>query len=68
MKILGTNCRSYAVAAANHVHTKCKLVNGVYVITLDSPNVKVRDLDIITSKLCHQSSYKMLNKWVTLLK
>ncbi|XP_013133939.1 PREDICTED: trifunctional enzyme subunit alpha, mitochondrial [Papilio polytes] len=42
-----TNCRSYAVAAANHVHTKCKLVNGVYVITLDSPNVKVNTLNTV---------------------
>ncbi|XP_045487559.1 trifunctional enzyme subunit alpha, mitochondrial [Pieris rapae] len=37
--------RSFAAAAANNVHTKCKLVNGVYVITLDSPNVKVNSLN-----------------------
>ncbi|XP_068620793.1 trifunctional enzyme subunit alpha, mitochondrial [Battus philenor] len=39
------NYRSYTVAAGGHVHTKCKLVNGVYVITLDSPNVKVNTLN-----------------------
>ncbi|XP_045520715.1 trifunctional enzyme subunit alpha, mitochondrial [Pieris brassicae] len=37
--------RSFAAVAANNVHTKCKLVNGVYVITLDSPNVKVNSLN-----------------------
>ncbi|CAF4758109.1 unnamed protein product [Pieris macdunnoughi] len=37
--------RSFAAAATNNVHTKCKLVNGVYVITLDSPNVKVNSLN-----------------------
>lgn len=38
--IIGIYTRNYA-AAATAVHTKCKLVNGVYVITLDSPGVKV---------------------------
>lgn len=33
--------RTFAAAAASQAHTKCKLVNGVYVVTLDSPNVKV---------------------------
>ncbi|OWR50827.1 hydroxyacyl-coenzyme A dehydrogenase [Danaus plexippus plexippus] len=37
--------RTLAAAATSHVHTKCKLVNGVYVITLDSPNVKVNSLN-----------------------
>ncbi|CAK1549982.1 unnamed protein product [Leptosia nina] len=37
--------RTFAAAAASNVHTKCKLVNGVYVITLDSPNVKVNSLN-----------------------
>ncbi|XP_072936739.1 trifunctional enzyme subunit alpha, mitochondrial [Epargyreus clarus] len=36
--------RNYAVAGTQ-VHTKCKLVNGVYVVTLDSPNVKVNSLN-----------------------
>ncbi|XP_075992393.1 monolysocardiolipin acyltransferase Mtpalpha [Anticarsia gemmatalis] len=45
MKYLtGLQSRTYA-AAASQVHTKCKLVNGVYVITLDSPNVKVNSLN-----------------------
>ncbi|CAH2104548.1 unnamed protein product [Euphydryas editha] len=38
--------RSYAAAATSQVHTKCKLVNGVYVVTLDSPNVKVNSLNV----------------------
>ncbi|CAG4998802.1 unnamed protein product [Parnassius apollo] len=38
-------CRSYTAAASSQVHTKCKLVDGVYVITLDSPNVKVNTLN-----------------------
>lgn len=33
--------RTFAAAAGSQTHTKCKLVNGVYVVTLDSPNVKV---------------------------
>ncbi|XP_039764703.1 trifunctional enzyme subunit alpha, mitochondrial [Pararge aegeria] len=37
--------RNFAAAAASQVHTKCKLVNGVYVVTLDSPNVKVNSLN-----------------------
>ncbi|XP_052747083.1 trifunctional enzyme subunit alpha, mitochondrial [Bicyclus anynana] len=37
--------RNFAAAASSQVHTKCKLVNGVYVITLDSPNVKVNSLN-----------------------
>ncbi|CAH0725904.1 unnamed protein product, partial [Brenthis ino] len=37
--------RSFAAAATSQVHTKCKLVNGVYVVTLDSPNVKVNSLN-----------------------
>lgn len=37
--------RHYAAAAASQVHTKCKLVNGVYVVTLDSPNAKVNSLN-----------------------
>lgn len=45
MKYLaGMQSRTYA-AAATQVHTKCKLVNGVYVITIDSPNVKVNSLN-----------------------
>ncbi|XP_026727289.1 trifunctional enzyme subunit alpha, mitochondrial [Trichoplusia ni] len=44
MKYLtGVQSRNYA--AANLVHTKCKIVNGVYVITLDSPNTKVNSLN-----------------------
>lgn len=42
--VTGMHSRSYA-AAASQVHTKCKLVNGVYVVTLDSPNVKVNSLN-----------------------
>ncbi|KAJ0181912.1 hypothetical protein K1T71_002634 [Dendrolimus kikuchii] len=38
--------RNYAAAAASQVHTKCKIVNGVYVITIDSPNVKVNSLNV----------------------
>lgn len=34
----------HLAAAASGVHTKCKLVNGVYVVTLDSPGVKVNTL------------------------
>ncbi|XP_041984989.1 trifunctional enzyme subunit alpha, mitochondrial [Aricia agestis] len=37
--------RTFAAAAATHTHTKCKMVNGVYVITLDSPGVKVNSLN-----------------------
>ncbi|KAG6459318.1 hypothetical protein O3G_MSEX011310 [Manduca sexta] len=44
MFLTGIHSRTYA-AAASQVHTKCKLVNGVYVITLDSPNVKVNSLN-----------------------
>ncbi|KAL4708113.1 hypothetical protein ACJJTC_009892 [Scirpophaga incertulas] len=36
--------RNYA-ATANAVHTKRKMVNGVYVVTLDSPNTKVNSLN-----------------------
>ncbi|XP_063376318.1 trifunctional enzyme subunit alpha, mitochondrial [Cydia fagiglandana] len=43
--LAGFQSRNYAAAAANHVHTKCKIVNGVYVVTLDSPNVKVNSLN-----------------------
>ncbi|KOB66367.1 Hydroxyacyl-coenzyme A dehydrogenase, partial [Operophtera brumata] len=39
--LTGVHSRGYAAAAG--VHTKCKIVNGVYVVTLDSPNVKVID-------------------------
>ncbi|GBP60910.1 Trifunctional enzyme subunit alpha, mitochondrial [Eumeta japonica] len=42
----GVYSRNFAAAAvAGKVHTKCKIVNGVYVITLDSPNVKVNSLN-----------------------
>lgn len=47
-KIKLLNCmhsRNFAAAAASQAHTKCKLVNGVYVVTLDSPNVKVNTLN-----------------------
>lgn len=37
---VGFQSRTYA-AAATEVHTKCRNVNGVYVVTIDSPNVKV---------------------------
>ncbi|XP_045511230.1 trifunctional enzyme subunit alpha, mitochondrial [Colias croceus] len=37
--------RTFAAAATSNVHTKCKLVNGVYVVTIDSPNVKVNSLN-----------------------
>ncbi|XP_037977097.2 trifunctional enzyme subunit alpha, mitochondrial [Plutella xylostella] len=40
----GLQTRSYA-AGASQVHTRCKNVNGVYVVTLDSPNVKVNSLN-----------------------
>ncbi|CAB3230970.1 unnamed protein product [Arctia plantaginis] len=43
--ITGLQRRAYAAAAASQAHTKCKLVNGVYVVTLDSPNVKVNSLN-----------------------
>ncbi|XP_073941880.1 monolysocardiolipin acyltransferase Mtpalpha [Choristoneura fumiferana] len=43
--LTGFQSRHYAAAAASHVHTKCKIVNGVYVVTLDSPNVKVNSLN-----------------------
>lgn len=48
--VSGLQNRNFAAAAASQVHTKCKLVNGVYVITLDSPNVKVsvRKYNIVT--------------------
>lgn len=38
--------RNYAAAATSQMHTKCKIVNGVYVITIDSPNVKVNSLNV----------------------
>ncbi|KAI5633966.1 3-hydroxyacyl-CoA dehydrogenase, NAD binding domain-containing protein [Phthorimaea operculella] len=42
--LTGIQTRNFA-APASHVHTKCKIVNGVYVVTLDSPNVKVNSLN-----------------------
>lgn len=49
--ILGLHSRNYAAAAGSLVHTKCKIVNGVYVVTLDSPNTKVNlSYDNIPSK------------------
>lgn len=39
--LLGFQTRLYAATAVSQAHTRCKLVNGVYVVTLDSPNVKV---------------------------
>ncbi|XP_059060399.1 trifunctional enzyme subunit alpha, mitochondrial [Achroia grisella] len=43
--ITGVHNRGYAAAAASDGHTKCKIVDGVYVITLDSPNAKVNSLN-----------------------
>ncbi|XP_053625672.1 trifunctional enzyme subunit alpha, mitochondrial [Plodia interpunctella] len=43
--LTGLHSRTYAAAAATNVHTKCKIVNGVYVVTLDSPNTKVNSLN-----------------------
>lgn len=34
-----------AAAAASASHTKCKIVNGVYVVTIDSPGAKVNALN-----------------------
>ncbi|XP_049869696.1 trifunctional enzyme subunit alpha, mitochondrial [Pectinophora gossypiella] len=46
LKYLTTGLQSRNFAApASQVHTKCKIVNGVYVVTLDSPNVKVNSLN-----------------------
>ncbi|CAH0404870.1 unnamed protein product [Chilo suppressalis] len=42
--IYGLHSRNYA-AAANAVYTKRKIVNGVYVVTLDSPDSKVNSLN-----------------------
>ncbi|XP_026331699.1 trifunctional enzyme subunit alpha, mitochondrial-like, partial [Hyposmocoma kahamanoa] len=42
--VAGLQCRNFA-AAASQAHTKCKIVNGVYVVTLDSPNAKVNSLN-----------------------
>ncbi|KAJ8726415.1 hypothetical protein PYW07_001113 [Mythimna separata] len=42
--LTGSHIRTYA-AAGSQVHTKCKNVNGVYVVTLDSPNTKVNSLN-----------------------
>ncbi|XP_013188895.1 trifunctional enzyme subunit alpha, mitochondrial [Amyelois transitella] len=43
--LTGLHSRTFAAAAATNVHTKCKIVNGVYVVTLDSPNTKVNSLN-----------------------
>ncbi|XP_028162724.1 trifunctional enzyme subunit alpha, mitochondrial [Ostrinia furnacalis] len=42
--LTGLHSRTYA-AASNAVHTKRKIVNGVYVVTLDSPDKKVNSLN-----------------------
>ncbi|VVD01764.1 unnamed protein product [Leptidea sinapis] len=41
----GHYSRTFAAAAASQSHTKCKIINGVYVITLDTPNAKVNSLN-----------------------
>lgn len=38
--LLGLHSRNYA-AAGSQAHTKCRIVDGIYVVTLDSPNTKV---------------------------